>query len=279
MRPPLLQRSNVIDFADGVCYGMPNRPRDEGRLIDVMMDYTYIPPIPAQKIPEDIYNIKQYDTSDGPLIIRECKLCGAKGIEEVIHLFACQYSSSKWAALHATVSDEFSETEFGTLPVLQRPINKHLSESVFQHEFVYRTKLDPTVRFLGSYGAVSCVIVAIWNRVTHETLLAHIDALTIGIDAVLKKFDAANSDVYVVGGKKKTFVHDVLSCLQRQSFEVTYAKVGKGYLRHELIVDCDTGGILVDDGHTADLLKATDSSLRMLYALDIEKKPLQQFRI
>jgi hypothetical protein len=247
-----------------------------------MMEYTYVPPIPQQPIPNNIYTGKKYDTKKGPLIVRICKLCEAKSAgskKDFIHLFVCQYSTSKWEKLHSRISDDLEEVEFGTQPVLSGSIDKQLSETVFQHEFAYRTKLDTNVRFLGSYGAGPCIIVAIWNRVTNETLLMHIDALTINIDKVFKNCDPINSDVYVVGGASKTSVHNVLSYLQKQRFNITYAKVGIRQDGHELIIDCENGNILIDSGNTFHLLKATNSEARMFHGLNIDRRPLEQFHL
>ena len=253
-----------------------------GSLIDIMMNHTYVPPIPQQTIPNNIYSNTVYNTNDGRMIVWRCNNCNARSDEStnnIFHLFKCQYSTSKWNAAHQTVSDELHEIEFGIQPVLDGPINKQLSETVFQHEFVYRTKPNANVRFLGSYGAGPCIIVTIWNRETNETLLMHIDALTIDIDKVFRKCDATNSDVYVVGGQSKTSLYNVLFYLQKQRFNITYAKVGIRQDGHELIIDCDNGNILIDSGNTFHLLKAHNTEVRMFHGLNIERRPLEQFHL
>lgn len=135
----------------------------------------------------------------------------------------------------------------GALRQYGTPIDYTKFHCIFQQEYGVITKTTDK-HIIGSFGALSCVILCMRNRITFETILAHIDTLTLDPMEKFLRFPPNNCDVYIVGGNFESFtrVYDLLRTLQEHEYEVTYCHI-LDKDDNNFAINCMTGEVYLDE--------------------------------
>lgn len=174
------------------------------------------------------YNKKSYN-------IRICLICGAKsGTEGIItHFYNCKYSG------------KFKHDELSDFYHLDSKISKeHLSyRTIFginQREIV---SVDENGPLIGTFGAATCIIIAMRNRIDGFTTLAHIDALTQSwLSSYLANHRFDSTDIYLSTlGQSEELLFKILTDLKSKNFtELVYVNLNND----NLAINPNTGNII-----------------------------------
>lgn len=147
--------------------------------------------------------------------LKKCLQCGAiSGTLGIItHYLNCKYKENNVV---------FPIVQGSLLPALV-PFNHSSCLIVGQREYgvVGKSHAKPII---GSLWASSCVILCMRNRETTETILAHIDGLSVDPIAIFLSFPPDICDVFLIGGDymSKNKVHQLLQTLEDYNYIITY---------------------------------------------------------
>ena len=172
--------------------------------------------------------------------VRRCKVCGYQGGKSLNceHYLRCKHS-----IFFEGVEPKKSALKY---ELLKPSISNLSQESVFcVYMREYATSADHG-RLLGSFGATSCYILALRDRISGFTVISHIDSLTIDpVSTMLSCFeDQSRIDVYIVS--ECSFLGDksIVRILSRlSSFRMVYCDLESSYVAggKSLVIDAETG--------------------------------------
>jgi len=223
-----------------------------GGIIDKLIDLT-TPRLAISELPTDIEEINCYH-NDKPGCIK-CKICGSKSgtLRLIIHDKNCKYY----------IEEKKGPFEEG---LYKKPINKinpKESIGILQREYgIINNKSEKII--IGSFGAGPCIILCMRDRVTTETILAHIDIYTLNPLNEFFKFDPKKTDVYIVGGNSLDELNKILIELKESGFEIKFSHIIVEE-SNSFAINCITGEFYINDDidPTVDLPLLYDGKKRL----------------
>jgi len=177
---------------------------------------------------------------------KECNICSFKSdiYGNIYHYISCKYSKSKLE------KNNISNGCYSKLNISEFDVFK--CETINQRECGFTNK-DRKYPIIGTYGASTCYILVIRDKITTNTLLYHIDSLTdLSIKQDMFKYsilDPSNTDIYLIGGNStsKNIGHNILTQLVNCGFSNSLKFINiLNSNSNSLIIDSRTGHILLD---------------------------------
>lgn len=169
---------------------------------------------------------------------RKCSICGSTSgtLGIITHSYMCKYKSLNYHG-------PFVE---GSLTIPSQPYESSKTVRILQREYGIISKFS-SQHIIGSSSASSCIILCMRNRVTTETILAHIDSMTLEPLKPYASFPPSVCDVYIVGGDNgsKTYVHRLLKELYQQGYSITFAHIIDD-TENSFAIHCITGDTYVN---------------------------------
>ena len=167
--------------------------------------------------------------------------------------------------------------------------------AVIQHEYAvsYANSRKP---ILGSYGAGSCVILALYESKLKKALLAHIDVVTDlkCLDNILSGFSSETTVAHLIGGNTESlcpdFCLDIVEILEQHKIKIVNCDIVRNdYDPGSLAIDARNGNIYspVDPYqlHTSGIIKRLEAyvlsssfkNLTPLNKINVASESLQPF--
>jgi len=210
-----------------------------GGIIDELINLT-----DDKKIIEDPNDIIIIDCSNGNIknMCKECKICKSRTYTsgyDIQHFYIC----TKYFK-----DPTYTVIQKGLYNIATTPIDKSRSIGIIQREYGIINN-NTSKNIIGTYGAGPCIILSMRNRLTNDTILAHIDSGTLNPLKPFLKFSYENSDVYIVGGNStsKQLVNNILNLLKQNKFEITFAHIIDDKNSNSFAINCITGDIYLND--------------------------------
>ena len=212
----------------------------ESNNIDDLIKYTSLI-IPIKEDANDIIEIySKYVPSKTKNCIK-CKICGAvSGTMKIIqHTLNCKYF----------VKETYGPIIFGKLEPRKTHIKSNDAIGILQREYGIVGN-STSKQIIGSFGADSCVILCMRNRNTNQTILAHIDTMTLNPISIFIEFDPNECDTYLVGGdnsqSSKAMINSILLKLKLLNYTIKFAKINS-YNSNSFAINSQTGEIYLDE--------------------------------
>jgi len=197
--------------------------------IGVFMDYMQN----IKKIVEKKEDIETAKCNDNSTECIKCKICGSISgkLKDIFHLYTCKYYI-------APLSDGPYTTG-----ILKPCTSSYKAKTlgILQHEYgIISNNTDEKI--IGSHSAGPCVILCMRNRNTTETILAHIDAMTIDWIVPFRSFPTEQCDVFVIGGNTSSIqmVYSIIQMLYSANYTITFAYI-IDLNANSFAIDCMTG--------------------------------------
>ena len=233
-------------------------------IIDTLIKKT----APRKKIiesPSDVQEINcRHNNQPGCL---KCLKCGGESgtLRIITHHHKCKYKEE-------VTTGPF---EYGNyIPGIV--LNRDLSIGILQREYALINK-ETEKKIIGTYGAGPCIILCMRDRETTNTMLGHIDSLTIDPVAKFREiFQPNNSDVYLIGGNNsstsKKHLHNLLKELKIYNYDIKFAYLMDNK-SNSFAINCITQEVFIN--HQIN----PKQDLPLVYdLLEREKRMMQIFR-
>ena len=190
------------------------------------------------ELPEDIKDI------DNGCI--QCLICNGKSgtLRIITHTYKCKYK----------VTEESGPFIYGNTLRGIGKIDAERSVGILQREYGIANKYTDK-NIIGSFGAGPCIILCIRNKLTTDTFLAHIDAMTLpvftGESPIIfqSQFNPNESDVYIVGGNNQTKdqVYNLLVDLKRLDYtSIQCAYIVDDFSSNNFAINSVTGEVYMN---------------------------------
>jgi len=164
--------------------------------------------------PQDI--ITESSEYDETKYILKCLQCGGKSgtLLEISHYYNCKYK------MKIDVSTPIVE---GSLLPASVPFDQSSCLFVGQREYAVVCK-NHAKPIIGSLWASSCIILCMRNRETTETILTHIDGLSLNPITKFLSFPPDLCDVFLIGGNciSKNDVKQLIQTLEDYKYIIKY---------------------------------------------------------
>lgn len=188
----------------------------------------------VKPVPE--VTMKSSDIQQEPNGCISCKVCGnVSGTLQIIsHFYNCTYKHKE--------SPTRDVIDRGERQIASAPIDRSLVENVLQREYTV-VSYSTEKKIIASIGAASCVILCMRNRETTETILAHIDDVTIDFIKPFLRMDPCYADIYLVGEEyiHRDIIHSILLRLQKNHYyRFTFCHIMDNE-SNDFAIDCRTG--------------------------------------
>lgn len=194
-----------------------------------------------------------------------CKICGGKsGTARIItHMrfpFQCKYKN-QYALLQSIYK----------IPInyWKEEWNKYKIKGVIQREYQIIDSVDDVI--IGSFGADSCIILCLRNRLNNRVILAHIDANTLYPLFPFLQFNPTDCDAFIVGGNNSTFTHvsSIINAMKHYSFDIIHIFDSQS---NSFAIHNKTGDIALNfKQHKIDLFHIEDSRLNKMLGIGSQK--------
>jgi hypothetical protein len=159
-------------------------------------------------------------------------------------------------------------------------LDPSISIGILQHEYGIINKRSEK-KIIGTFGAGPCIILCMHNRETTETILAHIDCMTLNPFQIFYDFPQEKCDVYIIGGDNSSIdkVNEILKIIKRKNYNLKFAHIIDNK-SNSFAINCVTNEIYLNSEikPIRDLplvynIKQRKNDLSMLM-FDFEKTPL-----
>ena len=198
---------------------------------DFLEHISPIPPI--QEDPSDVKIVKS--KHDGTSDCLECLLCGTVSgtLKLLSHSVSCKYHQTQVSG----------PCEFGSIVSRNEVLEVENFGMVLQGEYGSIDKHSST-KSIGSFGASSCLILCLRDRVTTKTILGHIDASSQSPLCFFKTIPPENCDVYAVGGdmSSQKRIWEILTGLKTSGYVLKYGCVLND-VNQAFAINCETGDV------------------------------------
>lgn len=160
--------------------------------------------------------ITETSEHDKTKYILKCLQCGGKSgtLLEISHYYNCKYKMKM---------DICTPIEEGSLLPASVPFDQSSCLFVGQREYAVVSK-NHVKPMIGSLWASSCMILCMRNRDTTETILAHIDSLSINPITTFLSFPPDSCDVFLIGGdcSSKNYMKQLIQTLEGHNYIIKY---------------------------------------------------------
>jgi hypothetical protein len=166
---------------------------------------------PPKKIIELSQDITEFENH------LQCKICNSESgtLKIIFHKYNCKYA----------IPYIIGPFIYGNIHQLQ-PINTNIAENILQGEIGFTDKTK-NKKIIGSFGALTCIILCMRNRKTTKTALAHIDCVTINPLLYFWEFDPFETDVCIIGGNTSSLklVNTIISEIYNKKYSIKYCNI------------------------------------------------------
>jgi len=211
-----------------------NKVNKRGGGIDDLIKLTQETKI--SELPSDIEEVACH--IPGRVLCLKCKICGFKsGTSRILdHYYSCKYKQ------------KYKEGPFqeGVLMKSHR-LDASQSIAILQREYgIINSKTEKKI--IGSYGASTCIILCMRNRNSYETILAHIDEMTLNPLKPFLSFNPSECDVYIIGGDIRTeiMVNHILEDLKSLKYTIIFAHIIDNK-SNRFAINCLTGEAYINE--------------------------------
>ena len=211
-----------------------NKVNKRGGGIDDLIKLTQ--EIKISELPSDIEEVACHITQE--VLCLKCKICGyVSGSSRILdHYYSCKYKQ------------KYKEGPFqeGVLMKSHR-LDASQSIAILQREYgIINSKTEKKI--IGSFGAGPCIILCMRNRNSYETILAHIDGMTLNPLKPFQSFNPSECDVYIIGGNTATkiTVNHILKDLKRLQYTIKFAHI-IDHSSNSFAINCLTGEAYINE--------------------------------
>lgn len=213
----------------------------------------------------------------------KCKICGGTSgtLKIITHIFyknhdtdeyiKCIYNNNNLYS-KPWIIDNINYNCYNKEPIIYKNTN-----CILQREYIIYNN-NNSKYIIASFGASSCIILCLRNRITNLTFLCHIDSMTVDYIKHFTPFIPNETDLYIIGGNNTTInmIHTLLNIILLMNFKITYAHLND-FNSNSFAINCKNGIFYIDSEINVNYLNntpITNSRINRLMILDKYKSEL-----